>query len=452
MVRRYLSTNSTVLLSTKSRQHFNAKLIFGPPSTQSYPEDFAVKLNSCREIALNAAKMRDYLAFENSCFTIMKELPKLPRNHKLFFPNHLTFLRDPSPVFTALRTGLKVVFMKICDIVGESDPQPNNSGGLAFEAVRGAGKSNLLRILALFPKLLFPNNVITAYIDYASYSQRQFSPRELINSALLEDGVCGQNGVKEYLENVLDETSAQSKVVVFCADELEHVYGNAEIWADFHTLATSYDTSLFVADSGSKLRAMIEKRGYENKLREWFPEFRNPDKELPCSLNSDKLAIVQISTLSTREQYAAHAKHVGNPFVDIEGAHILSGGRFRALSRIGDNARNPTDLPLPGSVERFVLQRMADQQSDEGFRPFNLASWTENDICSWVASWKVENSSLATDADLSSLLDACIIARHPIRTGRYTFATPYMYILLRNLNPRVFTSHACSTNGLKRAK
>ena len=52
------------------------------------------------------------------------------------------------------------------------------------------------------------------------------------------------------------------------ADEIERAdNSNPEICGEFHTLATKYASNLFVADSGSKMRAMIERKGHEPKLR-----------------------------------------------------------------------------------------------------------------------------------------------------------------------------------------
>ncbi len=48
------------------------------------------------------------------------------------------------------------------------------------------------------------------------------------------------------------------------ADEIEKAdNSNPEICGEFHTLATN----LFAADSGSKMRAMIERKGHEPKLQ-----------------------------------------------------------------------------------------------------------------------------------------------------------------------------------------
>ena len=261
------------------------------------------------------------------------------------------------------------------------------------------------------------------------------------------------------LERILDEVTVHKRVAILAADEIERVYSNPEIRSEFHTLATKYSTNLFVADSGSKVRAMIERKGHEPKLRRWFPSLKD---DLPQSLNEDKLHVQELWPFDNRFQYIKYLEGrnslttslvKGNTMNDdthskselnkrIDGMHTLSGGRLRAMQHIGEESTFKA-LPPADSAEYFVLEKLAREQAQLSWDPFNTASVSENDILQWISEWKATSrySAPEFEVDLSSLLDANILV-HSKLTGKYTFGKPDFYLRMRDLRPRVFISLA----------
>jgi hypothetical protein len=263
------------------------------------------------------------------------------------------------------------------------------------------------------------------------------------------------------LERLLDEAKARGKSVVFAADEVDSVYTSREIWREFHMLATKHTTTLFIADGGSKVRAMVEKQGYEPRLRKWFP---TRAEDLPPSLNQDKLTIQELWPLTTRQQYQKFLKEnsvslfnslggghgeAGKALATreldkrIDGAHILSGGRLRVMQRDGDEATF-MEIPQAGTAGSFVLEKLARKQAFLSWDPFNTAAVTENEIYKWLNEWKRASADVARewDVDINALLDANVLTMHWKEPGKYTFGTPDFYLQIRKSRPRVFVSLA----------
>ena len=195
-------------------------------------------------------------------YEAVKWMASLPQNHPRHFPPHLNFIEDPSPWSPIFEDSLCKVFSKVSDCVSRqsdtSKMRPNNASGTAIWGARGSGKSNGLRLLTLVPPLLFPDNVVSMYYDYRSHASNPRTPSKLLVEALTRAGVELPFHGTSNLERVLDHAVQHHKTFVLCADEMESVYSNPVIWDQFALLATRYDITLFIADSGSKVRAMVE--------------------------------------------------------------------------------------------------------------------------------------------------------------------------------------------------
>lgn len=152
---------------------------------------------------------------------------------------------------------------------------PNNNAGMALSGFPVDESYRCIHLMTNVPSLLFPDHVVGRFVDY---SKTKILPRDALMMASFPD-----------MESALDTvTGFGKKTVIFGAVEFSHIYGNEAIWAEFHTLITKYSHVLLLSDSGSKVRAMIEKKGHESKLRQWFPSLKD---NLPPSLNEDKIAI-----------------------------------------------------------------------------------------------------------------------------------------------------------------
>ena len=144
------------------------------------------------------------------------------------------------------------------------------------------------------PRLLFPDNVLSVYVDYACSRSAPTPPP--LPRALLAEALAARHGARPIdllIETVLDHAQRHRRVVVFAAAGIDAVYGNSDdVWTDFHSLVTKYEPVLFVTGGCGRrqLRAMVERRGYEAQLRTWFPNV----KTLPNSLNGDKLSVIEL--------------------------------------------------------------------------------------------------------------------------------------------------------------
>lgn len=386
-------------------------------------------------------------------YEAVKWMENLPSNHTMFFPSYIAFINDPSPWSPLFEDCLRKVFSKVGDSVGRKDRniaiRPNNASGSAIWGARGTGKSNGLRLLTLVPPLMFPNNVVSAYIDYTSYSKL---PSSVLAEALKESGVPVPPRFLDTrdLERVLDHAGQHNKTLILCADEMEHVYTNKRIWDQFSMLATRYDHTLFLADSSSKVRAMVECKGHETSLRRWFPQFEGT--VLPSTLNEDKLAIRELHPFTRPEQYhALFAKrevpiwqktHGQCPSKVVESIHHVTGGRLRAMQR---NENYPmVTLPRSDSAAFYVLSCLQQKQLLHGWTSsFELESFTEEEVLECLADWRKLNPHLAAKddtMDVNALLDHNYLVM--TKTGTFTFAVPAYYDLLLDIRPHVFISHA----------
>lgn len=263
-------------------------------------------LADIRKKSMDALLKDDTFALLCTAYDAVKWMEKLPSKHTLHFPSYLTFFNHPSPWSPIFEDCLRKVFSKVGDSVGRKDGsiaiRPNNASGTAIWGARGTGKSNGLRLPTLVPPLMFPNNVISAYVDYRSYSSLPPIPSTVLAEALTLSGVDPPPfRDTRNLEQVLDHAGRHNKTLILCADEIECVYTNKRIWDQFSMLATRYDHALFLADSGSKVRVMIECKGHETSLRRWFPQFLG--RKLPLSLIEDKLAVRELYPFTRPEQY-----------------------------------------------------------------------------------------------------------------------------------------------------
>ena len=190
--------------------------------------------------------------------------------------------------------------------------------------------------------------------------------------------------MKYSFSNLLGYAATVGKV------EIEQIYTDHVIWNNFLLMDSRCTMCLFVADSGSKVNAVIEKRRFESKLKQWFPDVAN---DLRCTLNSDKLAVQELPIYSGIGQYrklfALQWRELGNRELStskrnllIKGLHSRSGGRFRSLYR-DLNSRSFIDtLPRAGSVEYFVLDFQISNVIMSG--TFDTASATEAELEKWI--------------------------------------------------------------------
>lgn len=336
MLRRF-STARDQLFSHRAR--CGAQFMFGRLINDD--RDASPTLATLRNDAMTALLSDDTESLMGSSYQAVKWMENKPQNHPRHFPPYLTFIENPSPWSMIFEDSLIKVFSKASDCVsrqsGTTKMRPNNASGTAIWGARGTRKSNGLRLLTLVPPLLFPENVVSVYYDYRSHSSNPRTPSELFVEALILAGVEMPFHDTSDLEHVLDHAVKHNNTFVLCADEMESVYSNATIWDQFALLATRYDHTLFVADSGSKVRAMVECKGHEASLRRWFPQFEKG--KLPASLNEDKLAVKELLPLSNPEQYrkllkkrnipalrGAGSNNEPIPDCVIEAVHHITGG------------------------------------------------------------------------------------------------------------------------------
>lgn len=510
VVRRGFTAKQPLPISTlNKRERFDAKLFFGRMGVDdnilrdSTSLNQQTALDELRERANKATLATDFV---HIALSAVRWMETLPTGCPLRFPAELAFINRPSPVFPIFERGLSLIFRKVLDNKAKyaasatsaspntSDgqttlptsnlsEQQNNGSGMALGGPRGVGKSNLLRLLTLVPPLLFPQDLLTVYIDFSSYSKDKISLRQLLAASLYDlHPELGDDLAKtSHIEEVLDLVTYARRKVIVASDNMGETYGHDVIWKEYECLATGYSTCLFVADSGSKVRAMVERNGHEHKLKQWFPQF----DILPSSLNQDKLKVETLNPFTSKEQYqvylkcrkeaaaplpltpdsyysspnlsAAAAASVLPPTAEqhqdmvINALHLMSGGRVRAMK-----AESRVVLPPMGDIERYIIECLTSAQGQTPFDPFNMVSVSEDKVLEWLLTWQKNNPHAtatlrpgtgAGPVDVNTLMDANILTFNP-RTGKYSFAVPMHYFLQRALQPRVFLLHATDRPGI----
>jgi hypothetical protein len=247
------------------RKRHDAKLFFGRLKTDDenlmkhIGNNMLLDLEKLRKRAANAAMSGEFV---DIAFDTVRWMEKLPTKSTLHFPTELAFINRPSPAYPLLVHALTSIFEKVSDELVETGKQqgsikPHNGGGVAIDGPRGVGKCNVLRLLAIVPALLFPEDVLSIYVDYSTYNKNSFSISHLLAAALenLHPELKEPLANVQHIEEVLDLIAFVNRKVVVAVDELAEVYGHALIWQELECLATGYSTCLFVADSGSKLKA-----------------------------------------------------------------------------------------------------------------------------------------------------------------------------------------------------
>ena len=239
-------------------------------------------------------------SFVGAAYDALRWMESLPPEHFLHWPSKFGYWRAPAPAALLLESALRKVFNKV---IRES----SNGSGLAVEGPRGVGKTHLLQAVVLASALLLPSRVVSSYVDYKSVPS-SLTPGATLCHALARappprDGRRFTVPAAPSVASAIREASATGRVLLFVADEISHVYLDDDVWEELHSLATKTEHVCFVADSGSKLKAMVERRPDDvPKLLHHFPQLANRPK-LPQSLNGTKLKVMSLLPLTTREQY-----------------------------------------------------------------------------------------------------------------------------------------------------
>ena len=466
LLTRLLASSALVPANEK---RMSTKLMYG-----GHANDFADLDEVCRkslDCLRNKAEValvtRNLYGLEEAAAEAICWMKELPPKHPVHVDRRLTFVTKPSPLSHWFLSGLRNVFLRVADLRsnGYGCPtdtkyqaaQPNNAAGMALEGAEGVGKTNLLRLFALVPAVVFPKSVVSVYVDYfALGKENQGMPSRLLADALqAATGEAIESPAS--LDHALDAITANGRVAVFAADGVESVYLNSAIWGNFHSLADDYSHTLFVTDtSGSKVRAMVELRGHENQLRRWFPSCT----ELPHSLNQDKMQVVNVAPLSTNSHYRAFlswktattsttsstsglsssydCKAVAATENDqeldqyIRDLHARTGGRLRALMLPACETR--ICLLGTGNPARVVLEKLCTLQARLGAcDPFNPVAVSGNQVRAWLdecTSLQPSSSSSSDAPDINDLLDANYLTK--TANGKYTFAYFEYYRLLRD--------------------
>lgn len=407
-----------------------------------------------------AVKAKDVDAFVRIAHDTLLWMEEGDERDPFYWPRKFGFWQEPAPAAKALESALRHVFGLVAG-------EPHNGAGLGITGMRGLGKTHLLRVVVLLSGLLLPSRVVSVYADYKSVPA-SYAPGALLLAALraAPPAAVRTKPLPSVLQQGLDATLAgppsmgaaigaaglQQRAIVFAADEVSHVYLNATVWSDLHALASDTGSCTLVADSGSKLAAMI-KRSDVDALRLHFGATRTRD--LPQSLNDDKMKLHQLRPLSTIHQYRAYLKQrcatlfgqlvAADEEEAIRGVHLHTGGRMRAM----DNAleqRQATSIPDHDSAAYFVLEKLTRLQQHHPFDAFNTVAVQPQDVDMWLQQWHAQRNKhkKASIVDLYALQDDNVLVEHAGKPGHFTFATPADYFRMLKVRPRVFVSHACA--------
>jgi len=353
------------------------------------------------------------------------------------------FAQQPSPFYPLFCMAMTKIFEKSRDVKKVGKTRPNNASGYAITGALGEGKTNALRTFTILgPQIL--SNVITVYIDYQCFKQNPPTPFELIREACLNIGISHSAEVAD-LNSLLGLIELEGYSILFCADEISSIYSNSSIWSELHMLATNYYTTVLLADSSSRMEALIEGDSH----REEILSFGYP--EVQPSLNSTKLQLYRFASFTTVDQYRAFFAHrTEREFTELElrGMHCWTGGRIRDIMRLLSGSpfdsgcfHNRDTLPRSGTLESYVLENLRVMQDHKGyFDPFQLVTVPSASIMAWIKEWMASHC----ECKPKSIND--LVKNHVIGfvdgDDAYSFDSPWQYIQLSKYTPKLFISHA----------
>lgn len=417
------------------------------------------KLLDLREEANKHFDEKNVNQFLNVARRTVNHLEGLPVNHRFHLPSQLMFVSPPSPFSGIFNEVLHKSFAKAYDVAGKQYAAKNNNSGRAISGPRGVGKSTGLILCTILAPLLLPRNIISVYVDYQTYANEPLaSPFELLKQAILHAGLWNTVWKEEDpptdMNALLGALNLAGYSFMFSGDEIKNVYHNSKVWTEFHNLASSMESSIFLADSSSKLRTLIEAQD-EKTIRQWGFKAVQP------SLNGTKISMVQFRPFSTVEEYNAYFKCRPGIFngdlriQQIQGYHLLTAGRMRSISMYahgGDCSKHDYEFLLPNSnsLDYYILCKLKTlqdeklQSSGKSFDPFDLACISEPALVQHISefySGKKEYEQCSIDSALVELEERNIIVK---KHDGYTFATPFHFIKLSSWRPTVFVSHCCA--------
>ena len=238
--------------------------------------------------------------------------------------------------------------------------------------------------------------------------------------------------------------------IMFIADEVRRAYDEDVIWCDLHVLANSMHHSLFVSDSSSVLRLLVESEDRAVIAALGFPRTQ-------ASLNHSKVNMLFFSAFTQKDQYRRYLEHLGSEMggskrqlsdAELIGLHILSNGRIRSIAQLltggRSSERRTPQHPLPalGSFAYNVLSRLCEKVIGGHFNPFNGPTITESELSMLLQDYVETHASerRSFTVFLIELQERGYLRE--LRSGVYTFGTPSHYQALSRMTPNVFLSYA----------
>ncbi len=140
-----------------------------------------------RQRAEKALETRNLGELQGVALEAVAWMNELPPTHPRCPPVRLK-VQKHAPVVR----GLAKVFLKIADLrhaghgakagAAYLGSVPNNAASMALEGACGVGKTTMLRLLTLVPALMFPESVVSVYVDCRQVGR--CVPRDLLAEAL----------------------------------------------------------------------------------------------------------------------------------------------------------------------------------------------------------------------------------------------------------------------------
>lgn len=271
------------------------------------------ELLDLRTRAQKCVTRRDVDEFLNVAAQAARTLERLQLDHRLYFNQHFMFIREPSPVASVFDEIMAKTFHKACDHSTAysrlSDPHAaacehtleNTSSGYAISGLRGVGKSHLLRLCTVLAPVLLPN-VVSAYVDAEAHMlcSSESSVPDVTPFQMLRQAFMARVPHEPWLSRVSDvnglvcRAAQRGYVTMLSVDELRCVYKSERVWMQLHQMATNSATALFVADSSSRLPALIRSDMDSQSTaltQRWYGVTRP-------SLNDTKLALTVLEPLT----------------------------------------------------------------------------------------------------------------------------------------------------------
>lgn len=420
-----------------------------------------------KPLATKAVQEKDFTAFADAALGFLQDCSKLSLDDPLWISNFLLYIDGKSPIRAPLWDCWDMVH-STASYAAAITEDGNNRSGFALAGDKGVGKTQLLQFCAVVPSILL-DNVVGVYFDANSSAAKEYrlTPTMLVREALRRRltqraaHLRKPHVIEQALKNncpvdgLVAAASENGLAIVVCVDEARATYHpdspTHATWNELHDFLQSFKACAFVADSTTALPTLV--RGTDSDVIKKDLDF----PVVQTSLNGDKMAVIPVDSMHTREQYAeflqGRCKNAKD--IDLGDLHLKTSGRYRSIKQYLSGQRSVAfdeDLNVPSVGElgysllghMLVLLRLEKHAARTD--PFAERWFPASSIMRWMQLHNKHHGTSLGYAAVVSLVEKFILRQRLRRADtqdpEYTFGSPRQLYRLLSMIPSVFISFA----------